>query len=947
MRGVLRRTELAGKWRLVLALGAAGVATCSTFTVYRIQRLDLPNRSVKLANGLRVAIQPDASQARALLTLRYDVGAAFEPADRKGLAHFTEHLAFRLGDELVQRAAPAAASAGKTGGKGGQELKRYRHVRYLATENAYTTHDETVYWKRVGHEHVGDVLADFALEMGDFTAKISDEVFATEKNVVHNERRHRYEGRPLDRVWLDFAEQFYLHGHPYHGAVIGTHESIDAITRADVASFLRQHYHPGNATLVITGPVDPAATLELVLRHFGGKPKREPSLFAAPTHERDGQREPVTVRVPEAKEAMVTVAWPLGKRFSDEAVAARLIDEAAGGWFHHRLVTNRGWAYWAWSWVDEGDYDSAFVVQALLRDPRHVDEVKHKIIEIADLMDSEAEPHDIAKARRQVIYRKLYGVEDPARRAEEMALYFSRRGRPIAWVDEMNGLEDVDLEAVRTTAGRLLTPARAFVLVHLPAEATADDALTPSYSEDDAKKARDVQSAHEDRERLPPLYDFSQKLEVFAQAAGEAAGYWERARAFTLANGITCRVMQAGDLPVMSVTAALRGGDLAEPKEVHGVGEILLFSMSIRGRAASENQWRMGGEGFVDTDAEAATYSRKFPSFYAEDGLRLFAELITDPQILQTTVADQRERLLQARFANRKVDLDYLATRAFWRARGLEEAWPMPTARTMAQASLAAVRRYRDHIAYPENLILTVSSDRPVAEVERLLERTFAGWAKSGRKPVAAPADLGGRAVPAQIVVVPVASHAQSKIMLGFDTAGWRDWQAHALAEGVSYLLEEKAKHVREAMGVTYDVSAGVWSLKERGVLYLSSKVERGATGAAVRQLNAVVDELRASPVTASELELVRRKLIDERVDVRRDRRAESERLAALALRERPLDYDRQYVAWAAALDVSTVEQALRTLLSGPGLWVVVGDELAELPPPQRKLTRIEVDELL
>ena len=98
-----------------------------------------------------------------------------------------------------------------------------------------------------------------AEQMQDFTPHITPEVFATEKEVVHNERRHRYEGHPLDRAWLDLLDTLYPEGHPYRGGVIGSHQTVAAITLADVGAFLAQHYHPANATLAIVGPVNPSS----------------------------------------------------------------------------------------------------------------------------------------------------------------------------------------------------------------------------------------------------------------------------------------------------------------------------------------------------------------------------------------------------------------------------------------------------------------------------------------------------------------------------------------------------------------------------------------------------------------------------------------------------------------------------------------------------------------
>jgi len=328
--------------RSAIALCLFGtLSTCATLKVYRIRKLTFPNKAVKLHNGLRVVIQPDADVPYVMALMRYDVGAANDPPPKKGLAHLVEHLAFRLGDELIAAQQPAAAAPGPAPASdpaadeasAKAEAANVRILKYIVGENAYTTTDETVYWKRTVPAHLWDVLQAYADQMGDFTNAISDGVFKTEREVVRNERRSRYEGHPLDRVTLDLYDRFYPPGHPYQGhAVIGSHESIAAIERADVAEFLADHYHAGNATLAIVGPVDAEETLAMVLKLFGRKPKRELSTVEVPPWQPTNRKE--TIVVPNAGETMVTVAWPLGPEFSTDVEAMRILRDR--GWFWYR-----------------------------------------------------------------------------------------------------------------------------------------------------------------------------------------------------------------------------------------------------------------------------------------------------------------------------------------------------------------------------------------------------------------------------------------------------------------------------------------------------------------------------------------------------------------------------------------------------------------------------------
>lgn len=65
--------------------------------------------------------------------------------------------------------------------------------------------------------------------------------------------------------------------HPYHHTILGTPESVAAITPADVADFYRRHWLPNNAAIVIVGDVTAAQVRSVTRRAFGGWPKGKPA----------------------------------------------------------------------------------------------------------------------------------------------------------------------------------------------------------------------------------------------------------------------------------------------------------------------------------------------------------------------------------------------------------------------------------------------------------------------------------------------------------------------------------------------------------------------------------------------------------------------------------------------------------------------------------------------
>lgn len=919
--------------RLLVSCAAitAFVTACASLKVYKIRSIDVPNKAGKLANGLRVVINPEPDQAHVFVQLRYNVGAAHDPADKKGLAHLIEHLAFRLDDEIVEVPAAGAERGRAPSSRKAEDQAATSEsltVEYLATENAWTNFDETVYWKRVVPDHMDDVLAAFAEQMSDFSGQISQEVFDTEREVVRNERRQRYERHPLDRFWLDLYERFFPPGHPYHGhAVIGSHETLQAITRDDLGAFLRAHYHPANATLTIVGPVDVDRALARVMELFGGKPKREPSVLTVPPNWRPVERE-VTLTVPGAKDALLTVAWPLDRELSEEALAMELLDDSIGGWFYYRLVSNRGWSYWVGSGVIEHELGSMYAVWTLLKDPSDVDTAKSKILEIAPLLQDAIDGSDIAMARRRMIYDSLYGADDAEDRAIDMARFFPHFGTPLGWMELFARLDGLDLDEVQAVGRKVLSPDRAFVLVLQPPSDQADSGTAEaSYSKEASEKSSGGGLVREERDLLPKHYAFTQPFPAFRDWAAASSGRQESAAEITLSNGVPCRIIRAGQVPSMAVTALFRGGSIAEPRDRHGVGQVLFNTMGNSSPVDREKGYRIGVRSSFQSTSEWFTYTQRFPSFYADEALEMFVERLSSPRILRSNVQNTIENYSRD-LRDAESDVDALASRAYWRAKGLQRVWPIATKDTLANIGLGDVNDFYDATVATENMLLTVSSDLPIEQVRDLLEKHVGSWSSRVDPMQSEPADATPK-LDARLVTVEVPASTQTKILLGIEAPGWSDPDGSLRARAVSLLLDDAAERIRAAMGVTYGAHASYWSTRDHGVIRLTTSVQSDAVNEAVQQLLRVVRAVRDKPIDEGLLDRVRRGIIfDLALEGHEDASARAGDLARNMARGRPLDHRRRTVEALAGWTVGDLQEAVNRSLATPGTVVVAGKRL-------------------
>jgi predicted Zn-dependent peptidase len=217
--------------------------------------MTLPIESLALENGLRVILSEDHTAPIVAVNVWYHVGSANERPGRTGFAHLFEHMLFQGSAhvaanehfELVQRA-------------GG-------------TLNGSTWLDRTNYFETVPSHHLGLALWLEADRMANLLPAMTQEKFATQRDVVKNERRWSVDNRPYGTWWERLPALAFPSTHPFHHSLIGSMADLDAATLDDVAEFFRTYYTPDNAVLTIAGDFEPSSARGMIEAYFGPIPR--------------------------------------------------------------------------------------------------------------------------------------------------------------------------------------------------------------------------------------------------------------------------------------------------------------------------------------------------------------------------------------------------------------------------------------------------------------------------------------------------------------------------------------------------------------------------------------------------------------------------------------------------------------------------------------------------
>ena len=202
----------------------------------------------RLANGVRIAVEPMPGLRSASIGIFLTAGGRHERVEQNGIAHFLEHMAFK--GTPTRTAQQIAEEIEDVGG-------------YI---NAYTGKEMTAYYARVLAADVDralDILADIVLHPLFEAPDIE-----VERGVILQEI-----GQALDTpddIIFDWLHEVSYPNQPFGRTILGPEERVASFRKADFEAFTGAHYSPDQMILSAAGGVDHAAIVAEAERIFGG-----------------------------------------------------------------------------------------------------------------------------------------------------------------------------------------------------------------------------------------------------------------------------------------------------------------------------------------------------------------------------------------------------------------------------------------------------------------------------------------------------------------------------------------------------------------------------------------------------------------------------------------------------------------------------------------------------
>jgi predicted Zn-dependent peptidase len=355
-----------------------------------------------LPGGLRIVSEAMPGVRSASVGVWVPVGSRDETPALAGTSHFLEHLLFK--GTSTRSALDIASAMDAVGGE----------------FNAFTEKEHTCYYATVLDRDVElaiDIVADVVLD-----ATITAQDVDVERGVVLEEIAMR-DDDPADLVHDDFATALFGDV-PLGRPILGTEDSIHALTRRQVHGYYRRRYTPDAMVVSVAGNIDHREIVRLVRRAFADRldpavGPQEPRTGRAAT----GSAPPVhavQVRTDDTEQANIVLGSRGVSRHDPRRYALGVLSSALGGGMSSRLFQRireeRGLAYSVYSFTSGYSDDGMFGVYAGCQ-PGKADEVLSLMLaELEVAASGRLTDAEIERGKGQMRGATVLGLEDAGSR---------------------------------------------------------------------------------------------------------------------------------------------------------------------------------------------------------------------------------------------------------------------------------------------------------------------------------------------------------------------------------------------------------------------------------------------------------------------------------------------------------------------------------------------------
>lgn len=350
-------------------------------------------KKITLENGFEIYHAPVNEKSGVIsVDLYYKVGSRNEVMGKTGIAHMLEHMNFK-------------STKTHKAGEFDKIVKGFGGV-----NNASTGFDFTHYYIKCEQSNLEKCLELYSDMMENLSLK--DKEFASERNVVAEERRWRTDNNPFGFLYFKLFESAFGY-HPYHWLPIGFYEDIISWDIKDIRDFHSTYYQPKNSFLMLSGALDEKRAFSLAKKYFEKVPnKGDLPKFHFVEPRQEGAKE-ITI-LKESQAQMCAIAFKIPNFAHKDAVAldalAQFLGDGKSSFLYDELVQKSSLANdisaFSMSLKDAG----LFVILAVANPKIRAKKLKDEILKLLKKVENSINEKQIEKIKNSLKINLEYSL---------------------------------------------------------------------------------------------------------------------------------------------------------------------------------------------------------------------------------------------------------------------------------------------------------------------------------------------------------------------------------------------------------------------------------------------------------------------------------------------------------------------------------------------------------
>ena len=379
----------------------------------------------KLSNGLRVITEVLPHFQSISVGVWVGAGCYAESVKNNGISHFIEHMLFK-----GTKKRSAKEIAGCIDSLGGQL-------------NAFTAKECTCFYVNILSEHFGtavDLLCDMITQPSLDNADIS-----REKGVVCEEIAMVAD--TPDDVAADLLYECYYGTHPLGKTILGTNETVNAITRADIQEYMGKMYIPENTVISVSGGFDEKAILDMLEEKIGQAvfPETKKPVFRSEKIDRPESK--IKLVNKDIEQINLCLGFPCEGNTSKEYFAQSMIANILGGSMSSRLFQRvreqNGMTYSIYSYLASAVNSGIFALYAGMN-PSQAETVFCLMAdECRKLVEKGISEKELFEAKQQLKGSFVLGLENAASRMSRNGKVLLLNGKVLSQREVLDSIDAV------------------------------------------------------------------------------------------------------------------------------------------------------------------------------------------------------------------------------------------------------------------------------------------------------------------------------------------------------------------------------------------------------------------------------------------------------------------------------------------------------------------------